>query len=80
MILRISPVTLAYLEDYSLRLARQVRGGLSSKMEGKEPPKLVVFVLPLRPGVDDSNPKRMPLGSVSATIIEHRPNINIPVF
>jgi hypothetical protein len=49
-------------------------------MEGKEPPKLVVFVLPLRPGVDDSKPKRMPLGSVSAKIIEHRPNIDIPLF
>ena len=80
MILRVSPVTLAYLENYLLRLARQVRGWPPSKMEGTEPPKLVVFVLPLWPGVDDSKPKRMPLRSVSAKIIEHRPNMDIPLF
>jgi hypothetical protein len=49
-------------------------------MEGTEPPKLVVFVLPLRPGVDDLKAKQMPLGSVSAKIIEHHPNIDIPLF
>ena len=80
MILRISPVTLAYLKNYPLGLACQVRGGAPSKMEGTEPPKLVVFILPLRPGVDDSKAKQMPLGSVSAKIIEHRPNIDIPLF
>jgi hypothetical protein len=57
MILRISPGTLAYLKNYPLRLACQVRGGVPSKMEGTEPSKLLVFVLPLRPGVDDSKAK-----------------------
>jgi hypothetical protein len=49
-------------------------------MKYAEPPKLMGFKYPFSPRIDNSHAERMPLGSMSAKIIEHRPNVNVSLF
>ena len=80
VVCRIMSITLTQLENNALSLTREIRGRSPSKMKNAESPKFVAFILTFRPHIYHAHSKRMPLQRMSRKIIEHRPNINVPLF
>jgi hypothetical protein len=73
-------VTLTKFKDKTLQLTHKVRISASSKMEGTELSEFMAFVFSFRSGIDYLHAKSTPLQRVSTKVIEHCPNIDIPLF
>ena len=72
-------ITLTKFKNNALSLTRKVRRRSPPKMESAEAPHLVMFIFPLRCGVNNPYPQCMPLGRVNAKIVKHCANIYVPL-